>query len=264
MGLGFVIMQIGNTDLDRIFEDILTPAMTDCGLDVRRVDRDNEGGLLKAEIMSLIEESEIIVADLTNERPNCYLEVGYAMGLGKNRNLLLDGATRPPSGSSRPHAMASPAGSITISDRRCDPVSMHVGTRHRGSRRTSVRCDIEALRRRRATWQRDRARLGVKSARNERRRWYPEVTDGGEDRRSVLRWTGPAPPNCASKTEFRGLRWRTSEQPARGCPSRTRRMAAHRAMRWRRWPSDSDSEIDRETAGTANADRGSTGRRGAW
>jgi hypothetical protein len=35
------------------------------------------------------ERSEIIVADLTNERPNCYLEIGYAMGIEKFRNLIL-------------------------------------------------------------------------------------------------------------------------------------------------------------------------------
>lgn len=55
----------------------------------RRIDVDNEGGLLKAEIVEFIQRSDIIVADLTNERPNCYLEVGYAMGLGRNQQLVL-------------------------------------------------------------------------------------------------------------------------------------------------------------------------------
>jgi hypothetical protein len=47
----------------------------------RRVDRHNEGDLLDSEIVQFIERSQIIVADLTNERHNCYLEVGYATGL---------------------------------------------------------------------------------------------------------------------------------------------------------------------------------------
>src|SRR2546429_3427834 len=54
-----------------------------------RVDKYNNGRLLNTEIARFIREADIIVADLTNERPNCYLEVGYAMGLGKFESLLL-------------------------------------------------------------------------------------------------------------------------------------------------------------------------------
>lgn len=63
--------------------------MKACGLDAKRVDKHNEGGLLKNEIIEFIESSEIIIADLTNERPNCYLEVGYTMGVDKFSNLIL-------------------------------------------------------------------------------------------------------------------------------------------------------------------------------
>jgi len=85
----FIIMQIGNPDLDRFCDEVIVPAIQTAGLIPRRVDRDEQGDLLKAEIVSFLERSQIIVADLTNERPNCYLEVGYAMGLGKKRNLIL-------------------------------------------------------------------------------------------------------------------------------------------------------------------------------
>lgn len=89
MKQAFIIMQIGNPDLDIIFRDAIVPALISCGLDPKRVDKHNEGRLLKSEIIEFIESSDIIVADLTNERPNCYLEVGYAMGLDKFRNLIL-------------------------------------------------------------------------------------------------------------------------------------------------------------------------------
>lgn len=82
-------MQIGNADLDRVCEQAIVPALTACGLAPKRVDKHNRGELLKSEIISFIENSDIIVADLTNERPNCYLEVGYAMGVDKFRNLIL-------------------------------------------------------------------------------------------------------------------------------------------------------------------------------
>lgn len=89
MDEAFIIMQIGNSEMDTVCDDAFVPAIVDSGLRARRVDRHNEGDLLKSEIVGFIERSEIIVADLTNARPNCYLEVGYAMGLGKKKNLIL-------------------------------------------------------------------------------------------------------------------------------------------------------------------------------
>jgi hypothetical protein len=86
---GFVIMQIGNAELDAVYEQAVAPALRACGFEPRRVDRDNRGGLLVSEIIAFIDEAELIVADLTNERPNCYLEVGYAIGVNKLINLIL-------------------------------------------------------------------------------------------------------------------------------------------------------------------------------
>lgn len=85
----FIIMQIGNQELDTICKDIFVPALKACGFDPKRVDKHNKGGLLKSEIVQFIKDSDIILADLTNERPNCYLEVGYTMGLNKFQNLIL-------------------------------------------------------------------------------------------------------------------------------------------------------------------------------
>jgi nucleoside 2-deoxyribosyltransferase len=89
MGEAFTIMQIGNVDLDKVYTHAIVPALKAFDLDPKRVDKHNEGRLLKSEIVRFIGLAEIIIADLTNERPNCYLEVGYAMGQGKFRNLIL-------------------------------------------------------------------------------------------------------------------------------------------------------------------------------
>lgn len=89
MKQAFTIMQIGNTELDSVYHDVIAPTISKCGLEPKRVDKHNEGGLLKNEIVNFIKSSDIIVADLTNERPNCYLEVGYTMGLNKLPNLIL-------------------------------------------------------------------------------------------------------------------------------------------------------------------------------
>ena len=86
---GFVIMQIGNPELDAVYEQAVAPALESCGFEARRVDRHNRGGLLVSEIIGFIEEAELVVADLTHERPNCYLEVGYVFGVGKLTNLIL-------------------------------------------------------------------------------------------------------------------------------------------------------------------------------
>ena len=89
MAQAFVIMQIGNAELDKIYSSVIAPSIEACGLEPKRVDKHNEGGLLKSEIISFLQNSEIIIADLTNERPNCYLEIGYAMGIDKFKNLIL-------------------------------------------------------------------------------------------------------------------------------------------------------------------------------
>jgi hypothetical protein len=89
MADAFIIMQIGNPELDLVCGQAIVPALDACGLDAKRVDKHNQGGLLKNEIIGFIERADVIVADLTNERPNCYLEVGYTMGIDKFRNLIL-------------------------------------------------------------------------------------------------------------------------------------------------------------------------------
>ncbi len=85
----FVIMQIGNADLDTVYRDVFIPALKASGLEPKRVDKHNKGELLKSEIIRFIEGAEIIIADVTNERPNCYLEIGYAMGINKFQNLII-------------------------------------------------------------------------------------------------------------------------------------------------------------------------------
>ena len=85
----FVIMQIGDDQIERVYDLAIAPALRACGLRPQRVDRHNQGGLLHSEIISFIEESQVIVADLTNERPNCYLEIGYAIGTRNVTRLVL-------------------------------------------------------------------------------------------------------------------------------------------------------------------------------
>ncbi len=85
----FVIMPIGNEELEKVWKSIYLPAILESKLEPRRVDKHNEGKLLNSEIANFIKRSKIIIADLSLARPNCYLEVGYAMGINKFNNLIL-------------------------------------------------------------------------------------------------------------------------------------------------------------------------------
>jgi hypothetical protein len=89
MDTAFVIMPFGRDDTELVWKEVFEPTLRNCGLQPKRVDRDNEGTLLVTEISQFIQDADIIMADLTYERPNCYLEVGYAMGREKYRNLVL-------------------------------------------------------------------------------------------------------------------------------------------------------------------------------
>lgn len=89
MADGFVIMQIGNKKLDRIYNDVYQSVIKELGYDPIRVDIQNDGTLIKLQIIRYLRDAELIIADLTNERPNCYLEVGIAMGLNRYDRLFL-------------------------------------------------------------------------------------------------------------------------------------------------------------------------------
>lgn len=85
----FVVMQIGNAQMDRIWKSIYEPTIKKVGLGPRRVDIHDDGTLLKQQIIQYLNQSQIIIADLSNQRPNCYLEVGYVMGQNRYRDLIL-------------------------------------------------------------------------------------------------------------------------------------------------------------------------------
>lgn len=69
-------------DLDPIFEGIEAAGRA-VGLDVKRV-KDVPGDYrITDQLIRMIHEARLVVADLTHERPNVYFELGYARGLGK-------------------------------------------------------------------------------------------------------------------------------------------------------------------------------------
>lgn len=85
----FVIMQIGNSELDKIWKDVYVPVIEDFKLDPKRIDKHNDGKFMISGVAAYLNNSKLVIADLTNARPNCYLEVGYALGVEKNRHMIL-------------------------------------------------------------------------------------------------------------------------------------------------------------------------------
>ena len=79
----FVIMQFGDDLLDSAYEGVIKPLGEKYGFEVLRVDEIQDSGNISQQILENISQSELILADLTGERPNCYYEAGFAQALGK-------------------------------------------------------------------------------------------------------------------------------------------------------------------------------------
>jgi nucleoside 2-deoxyribosyltransferase len=50
---------------------------------VLRVDEIRDSGKIADQILDSISKSELVLAELSGERPNCYYEAGFAHALGK-------------------------------------------------------------------------------------------------------------------------------------------------------------------------------------
>lgn len=95
----FVIMAMNDQD-ENIKEQIhqvyttITNAAQETGFRAARVDRIDGNGFIDDKIFENIKKAEVVVADLSYERPNCYLEFGYALALGKTIVLLYREGTK--------------------------------------------------------------------------------------------------------------------------------------------------------------------------
>lgn len=80
--IAFVILRIGASDVDKLFDKVIAPATRECGLEAKRVDLTEGRETITGRILQLIDGSILAIADLTYERPNCYFEAGYTQGKG--------------------------------------------------------------------------------------------------------------------------------------------------------------------------------------
>ncbi len=91
----FVIMKLGDDYLDSAYKGVIRPLGEEFGYRVIRVDDIEDSGLITDQILEHIAESELILADLTGARPNCYYETGIAHATGRELILTIKYDEKP-------------------------------------------------------------------------------------------------------------------------------------------------------------------------
>lgn len=95
----FVIMKFpgkeeSERELDALLENAydkgIEPVLREYGYEVIKVDKIPESKKITDQMLVNLENSEVVIADLTGERPNCYYEAGYAHALGKDMVLTIN------------------------------------------------------------------------------------------------------------------------------------------------------------------------------
>ena len=80
----FVIMPF-REDLKPVFTDIIQPTVEEimAGYSCIRADEDHEPGKIDNKVWTLIQESEFVIAEITDHNPNVLTELGIALTFGK-------------------------------------------------------------------------------------------------------------------------------------------------------------------------------------
>lgn len=90
----FVIMQFKNKLLDSAYEGVIKPIIKQHKYSPLRIDEIQDSGKITDQILEEISASEIVLADLSGERPNCYYEAGFAHAIGKEMIFTIRKGTR--------------------------------------------------------------------------------------------------------------------------------------------------------------------------
>lgn len=98
-GFIFVIMPMlqGNKKIEEQLHNVnatITSVAYELGYRSQRVDGDATTDTIDNKILEQIKKAEIIIADLSFERPNCYYELGYARALGKDVIIIYDSKSK--------------------------------------------------------------------------------------------------------------------------------------------------------------------------
>ncbi len=89
MNTCFVIQPFDNGGVfDKRYDDVLVPAIIEGGLNAYRVDRDPSANILIENIEDGIRGANICLADITEDNPNVWFELGFAFASKKDVILI--------------------------------------------------------------------------------------------------------------------------------------------------------------------------------
>lgn len=98
MATCFVMQPFDRGVFDRRYEDVFAPAIRKAGLEAYRVDQDPKVSIPIDDIENGIRDAQICLADITQDNPNVWFELGFAIAFGKQVVLVCseDRSTRFP------------------------------------------------------------------------------------------------------------------------------------------------------------------------
>lgn len=91
----FFVCPLENDEVSHNYKFVIKPAVRQFQFEIQKADEISHTGTITDAILAAIARSRFLVADLTDAKPNCYYEVGYAHALGKPVIILAkEGTTR--------------------------------------------------------------------------------------------------------------------------------------------------------------------------
>lgn len=85
----FVVMQF-TTPFNELFEEVIRPMCAELGVRAVRADDTYGPGLIIADVVRQIDDSKLVIAEISPVNANVYYEVGYAHARGKPTILIAD------------------------------------------------------------------------------------------------------------------------------------------------------------------------------
>ena len=95
----FIVMPFGTKpgadgqpiDFDRVFQELLEPALANAGYDVFRADQERRSGNIRFDMFQELLVADLVVADLTVDNPNVWYELGVRHALRSRGVILVQG-----------------------------------------------------------------------------------------------------------------------------------------------------------------------------